>query len=115
MWRALLMLAVVLPVLAADARPSRSKGGRVADEYRLVFLDGGPVVDVGRIVDSAGDMRTVVKRTFRLRIDGNGTARFVRVSAFVQGDGGRQRIRLDGMVLTSAPRLVSASTRVSCR
>lgn len=116
-------ILALLPLAAAvDAAPSR--GVRPADELRLVFLDadasapvrqspfGDAALDVGRVVATqcprSGCMRTVVKRRFRLRVDGAGTSRFVRVRAHLQTEMPGQRVLVDGRLLTSTPQLIDS-------
>jgi len=55
-------------------------------------------------------MRTVVRRQFRLRIDGAAATRFVSVRAFLQEDSLGQRVRIDGRLLTSTPQLIGGAT-----
>jgi hypothetical protein len=118
--RALVALAVTLAAVSAHAAPLRTV--RRSDELRIVFLegDGAPVhqgsigdamIDVGRIAARCAKScgRTVATRRFRLRIDGGGSARFVRVRAFLQASTPGQTVRLDGRLLTEAPQLVDAA------
>jgi hypothetical protein len=115
------LLALVAAVAEVAAAPPRV--GRPADQLRLVFIDGdggAPVrsggrgdanLDLGRVVAGRclprSCRRTVVRRRFRLRIDGrSAAARFVRLRAFVQNDMPGTRVRVDGRLLTSAPQLI---------
>ena len=118
---ALVLFAAVTEVSAAPTRQTR-----LGEELSLVFLAGdstavhrdgydSAVIDVGRVVagncPSRGCTRTVVKKRFRLRVDGRASAtRFVRVRAFVQVDIPGQRIRIDGRLVTSLPQQVGAAT-----
>lgn len=112
------LLSVVAP---SGASPARTVAPR--DELRLVFLDAddagsvrsgaasSAAIDVGRVVAdncANGCMRTIVKRRFRLRVEG-GTARLVRVRAFVQDNWNGQRVRIDGRTLSSMPQLIDAA------
>jgi hypothetical protein len=118
---------LALASAAGNATASPARLARAVDEFRLVFLDGddrAPVrrgayddatIDVGRVVatrcPSRGCVRTVVRRQFRLRVDGVATtARYVRTQAFVQHDVPGHQVRVDGRLLTSAPRLIDAIT-----
>jgi hypothetical protein len=118
---------LVLGLAAGSATASPVRLSRPVDELRLVFLDAderAPVrqgahddatIDVGRVVaarcPSRGCVRTVVRRQFRLRIDGVATtARAARTYAFVQNDMPGHRVRIDGRLLTSGPQLIDATT-----
>ena len=119
--RLLAALIALLPMAHLDAAPLRV---RPAEELQLVFLDGderAPVrraaygdatLDVGSVraqrCGARGCASTIIKRRFRLRVDGRGS-RFVRVRAFLQDDTPGQRVRIDGRLLTSAPQLVGAA------
>ena len=117
------LLGLMSAATAAAASPARPAAP--ADAFRLVFLDGdarAPVrrgsaddatIDVGTVVaarcPSRGCLRTVVRRQFRLRIDGVATtARFVRTRAYLQSDAPGHRVRLDGRLLTGGPQLIDA-------
>lgn len=121
----LLVLAALLPTVA-DAGPRTAlRAPRVREELRLVFLDaddkapirqgafGDASVDVGTVRATNCAPRctkSVVRRRFRLRVEGGATtSRFVRVQAYVQGDNPGQRVRLDGRVLSSSPQLIDAN------
>lgn len=121
--RAVIAVAIALVAGGAapvDAAPVRTV--RPSEDLRLVFLDGdaAPVhqgatgdamIDVGRVASRCvrSCARTVVRRRFRLRVEGAGPARFVRVRAFVQASTPGQQVRLDGRVLTEAPLIVDAA------
>lgn len=122
--RAAIALALIASgAPAADAAPVRAV--RAIEDLRLVFLDGdaAPVhqgatgdamIDVGRVASRCvrSCARTVVQRRFRLRVEGAGPARFVRVRAFLQASTPGQQVRLDGRVLTEAPMIVDAAMPV---
>lgn len=124
--RSLVGLCVLLLASTLDAAPAR--GLRPRDELQLVFLDGDgrggmangatgdASLDVGRTSARCGGRhgcaRGVIRRRFRLRVDGAGVARFVRVRAFLQTGAPGQRIRLDGHVLSTAPTLIDAAVPV---
>jgi hypothetical protein len=113
-------LIAALAASTADAGPPR--GLRFSDGLRVAVLpaddgmirqgDGGDAaVDVGRLVARCanGDCsRIVVRKRFRLRVDGVRATKFVRVNAFVQLGSRGQRYRVDGRLLSSAPSLVDA-------
>ncbi|HVK88804.1 MAG TPA: hypothetical protein VM513_32010 [Kofleriaceae bacterium] len=120
------MRAAALPMwsmLAALAMPAVAAAG--PEPFRLVFLDADPgasvrqgagdsaTIDVGRVVartcGGRACMRTVIQRRFRLRVDGQSSGRFVRVSAFVQHDVPGQRVKLDGRILSTMPQVVDAA------
>lgn len=118
--RALALLALALGTASVDAAPGRTV--RPAEDLRIVFLDGdaAPVhqgatgdamIDAGRIASRCARTcaRTVVQRRFRIRVDGAGPARFVRVRAFVQARTPGQQVRLDGRALTEAPLVIDAA------
>ncbi len=122
--RSLVGLAVLLVTSTLEAAPAR--GLRPRDELKLVFLDGDggggmvagaagdAALDVGR-ASARCDKRCapgVIRRRFRLRVDGAGVARFVRVRAFLQTGAPGKRIRLDGHVLSTAPTLIDAAVPV---
>ena len=75
----------------------------------LTFPGGGPVLDAGTIVWRGGaNDRTVSVRTVTMRIgepsrDARGTA---TVRAFVQTFDPACSIRIDGITLTTAPRII---------
>jgi hypothetical protein len=114
-------LALAFVATSASAAPRRTI--RRSEDLRLVFLagDAAPVhqgatgdalIDVGRVTGrcARGCPRPVIQRRFRLRIDGGGSARFVRVRAFLQVATPGQQVRLDGRLLTEAPLIVDAAT-----
>jgi RNase P/RNase MRP subunit p29 len=118
------MLALSVAALDVAAAPARP--GRVIGELRPVFLEAddrapvrraghdGATIDVGRVIAGRSSsrlaMRTVVRRQFRMRVDGSASvARFARVRAFVQNDTPGHRVRIDGRLLTSAPQLLDAA------
>jgi hypothetical protein len=120
-----LIAVLVLVSAAASAAASPARPAAPADAFRLVFLEGdaqAPVrrggaddatIDVGRLAaarcPSRGCLRTVVRRQFRLRVDGVATtARFVRTRAYLQSDVPGHRVRLDGRLLTAGPQLIDA-------
>lgn len=120
-----LIAVLVLVSATASAAASPARSAAPADAFRLVFLEGdaqAPVrrggaddatIDVGRVVaarcPSRGCLRTVVRRQFRLRIDGAATtARFVRTRAYLQSDASGHRVRIDGRLLTAGPQLIDA-------
>lgn len=117
----LALVPAVAEVLAAPARTSRP-----VDELRLVFLDGdgrapvrqgshdGATIEIGSVMargcPAHGCMHTVVRRRFRVRVDGGASApRFVRLRAFLHGEPSGQRVRVDGRMLTSVPQLIAPS------
>jgi hypothetical protein len=117
---------LVLGIAAGRASASPARLSRPMDELRLVFLDAderAPVrqgardqamIDVGRVVaascPSRRCVRTVVRRQFRLRIDGVATtARAARTYALLQNDVPGHRVRLDGRLLSSGPQLIDAA------
>lgn len=123
--RSLVTLLAVLATSSASAAPVR--GLRPADELRLVFLaaDQGSVltqgmtgdasIHVGRIsarCKAGGCARAVIRKSFRLRVDGAGSGRFVRVRAFVQAGGQGKRYFLDGRPLSTVPMVVDAAAPV---
>jgi hypothetical protein len=126
--RVIITLFALLPAIArVDAAPARLS--RPVSELRLVFLDGDDhahvrqgayddaTIDVGRVVAarcrSRGCVRTVVRRLFRLRIDGGATtARVARTRAFIQNDVPGHQVRLDGRLLTSSPQIIDAGIPV---
>jgi hypothetical protein len=117
----LALLPAVADVAAAPARLTRP-----VEEFQVVFLEGddrAPVrrgahddatIDVGRVVAGRCPphhcVSTVVRRRFRVRVDGRSTtARFVRMHAFVQNEMPGHRVRINGRLLTSVPLLIDAA------
>lgn len=120
-----LITVLALVTAAASAAASPARLAVPPDAFRLVFLEAdaqAPVrragtddatIDVGRVVaarcPSRGCLRTVVRRQFRLRVDGVATtARFVRTRAYIQSDVSGHQVRLDGRLLTAGPQLIDA-------
>lgn len=126
--KGLLALMVCAGATSAIAGPANRRAASPLDSYRVVFLEAEPtspvrqtsrgdaMVDAGRVAATRcpprGCTKTIVKKRFRLRIDSTGPARFVRLSAFLQGDGGREQVRLDGRLLSSIPQVIAPSMAV---
>jgi hypothetical protein len=119
--RASVALAIAFVATSVDAAPLRTI--RRIEDLRLVFLagDAAPVhqgatgdalIDVGRITGRCahGCPHSAVQRRFRLRVDGGGSARFVRVRAYLQVATPGQQVRIDGRLLTEAPQIIDAAT-----
>jgi hypothetical protein len=123
--RLLITLLALFPAVA-DVAAAPARLARPVEEFQVVFLEGddrtsvrgaGPddaTIDIGRVV--AGRcaphrcFSTVVRRRFRVRVDGRSTsARFARMLAFVQNEMPGQRVRINGRLLTSAPLLIDPS------
>jgi len=121
----MLITHLVVVSAAASAAASPARPAAPADAFRLVFLEGDAqasvrrdgaddaTLDVGTVVaargPSRGCLRTVVRRQFRVRVDGVATtARFVRTRAYLQSDAPGHRVRLDGRLLTAGPQLIDA-------
>jgi hypothetical protein len=120
-------VALFIAVLVLAAKPVEA-GGRIrADRFieplRLAFLDAderAPVrqgfhdaaIDVGRVNGTSTKCTPrscIVRRRFRLRVDGRTSARFVTLRAYTSDDVAGQRVRLDGRLLSTAPMLVDAA------
>ena len=123
--RILLTLLALLPAIP-DVGAAPARLSRPSNDLRLVFLgsdERAPVyrggtddatIDIGRVVaakcSTRGCMRSVVRRQFRVRVDGNGTAtRLVRTRAFIQDDVPGHRVRVDGRLLTTIPQIIDAA------
>lgn len=125
-----MQLVLFIAVLVLAAKPVEA-GGRVrADRFieplRLAFLDAderAPVrkgfhdaaIDVGRVTGTSTKCTPrscILRRRFRLRVDGRTSARFVTLRAHIADDMAGQRLRLDGRLLSTTPTLVDAAAPV---
>lgn len=122
--RILLTLLALMPAVA-DVAAAPARIARPGNELRLVFLgdERAPVhqgasddatIDVGRVVaakcPTRGCMRTLVRKQFRLRVDGNATTtRFARTRAYLQHEVPGHRVRVDGRLLTTTPQIIDAA------
>jgi hypothetical protein len=123
--RLLLTLLALFPAVA-DVAAAPARLTRPVEEFQVVFLEGDDrasvrsgahddaTIDIGRVVAgrcaSHRCLSTVVRRRFRVRVDGRSTtARFARMHAFVQNEMPGHRVRIDGRLLTSAPLLIDAA------
>lgn len=121
-------IALVLALAAGTAAAAEPAAPRVA-ELRLVFasadgssLSGGAgSSDVSMALGtlSAGRARTgtgvtsLTRRRVALTVQGGaGAPAFVRLSAHLQADDGRSRIRVAGLRLSSLPQVVAQRVRV---
>lgn len=108
----LLLLAVLLPAPLDAHAGGRRRVVAVSpppSPLELTFTDVGPVLDAGTIAWRGGSNdRTISTRTVTMRIgepsrDAHGTA---TVRAFVETFDPAFGIRIDGITLTTAPRVV---------
>lgn len=125
MHRVLFIAISVLATKPVDAG-RRLRADRFVEPLRLTFLDGdeqAPVrqgfqdaaIDVGRVSGTTAKCTPrgcIVRRRFRVRVDGRTSARFVTLRAHVSDDTSVQRVRLDGRLLSSTPTLVDPAVPV---
>jgi hypothetical protein len=120
-------LSAVLLALAVAALPGRADASGARGDLVVTFVtDGalaapgssGALVDLGTLAASWGRGRgqgasaIAVERRLGLRVEGGGRRGFVRLKAFLVTPEPGRVVSVDGIVLSTAPRIVDAQAPI---
>lgn len=104
--RSILLIALLLLPAEIHAAGRRRVAPVLPDDIVISFDSQAPLLDVGTVHHGTVTKTIGVRLTHR-----SGATGFARLRASVAGDG-RAAVRVDGLTLTSVPRLVEARAAV---
>jgi hypothetical protein len=108
----ILTLIFLCPTTPAGDRRRVRAVSPPAPPLSFTFLDGG-LLDAGTIAGRGGKQRsTITVKTVRLRIGDAASRGTVTVRAFLETPDPRCTIRIDGLPLTTAPRVIRRNAPV---
>jgi hypothetical protein len=120
------LLMALIPVVAL-AQPVPPVLEKLTITFERASADGSflggaggsnAVVELGPMSDRGGSRRwrgskiTSTRALVRVRIDSRAGARFARLQAQLQSEGGQHRVLVNGILLSSAPQLIDAHAPV---